>query len=199
MSLHRQGGWQEGCPTVRGGGHLGRCCLEPHACTCQLWVNSERSQAAGAPRWAGRGTGDHSQSAGLPLPHERAIQFRPFLWQRGDSQPCECPSCPCLVQQSYSQGPSLLSRPGCLLQPPGTATPGNSRGTNPSHLLTCKVLALSSRAKLGVGGGDRHAPGLSRSGDPLPRQRNSVPDASTDKTASRGLLVVGRPVSCLAD
>lgn len=129
MSLHGQGGWQKGCPTVRGGGHLGRCCLEPHACTCQLWVNSERSRAAGAPRWAGRGTGDHSQSAGLPLPHERAIQFRPFLWQRGDSQPCECPSCPCLVQQSYSQGPSLLSRPGCLLQPPGTSQRQVTQGT----------------------------------------------------------------------
>lgn len=174
MSLHGGGGWQEGCPTVRGGRHLGRCCLEPHACTCQLWVNSKKSWAAGAPRWAGRGTRDLSQSARLPLPHERAIQFRLFLWQRGDSRPCECPSCPCLGQQSCSQGRGPLSRPGCLLQPPGTATPGNSRGTNPSCLPTFKVLALSSRAKLGVGGGDRHAPGLSHSGDPLPREELSA-------------------------
>lgn len=115
-------------PAVRGGGHLGRRCLEPHACTCQLWVNSERSRAVRAPQWAGRGMRDPSQSACLPLPHERAIQFGPFLWQQGDSQPCEHPSWPCLAQQGYGQGPSLLSHPWCTLQPPGTLVPGNARG-----------------------------------------------------------------------
>lgn len=123
---------EEIAPAVRGGRHLGRRCLESHACTCQLWVNSERSWAAGAPRWAGRGTGDHSQWAGLPLPHERAIQFRPFLWQQGDS--CSHVSArPVPVLRSKARVRALACPPtqGAFCRLPGQPVPGNARGTNP--------------------------------------------------------------------
>lgn len=168
-------------PAVRGGGHLGRSCLEPHAYTCQLWVNSKRSRAAGAPRPAERGTGDPSQSARLPLPHERAIQSRRFLWQRGDSKPCECPSCPCLAQRGYSQGPACSPTCGVFCGLQGQPCQVMPRGTNPSCRLTWKVLTLFSRVKLGVRGGDSHAQGLSPSRDPLSRQGNSKPDVSTER------------------
>lgn len=158
-------------PAVRGGGHLGRSCLEPHAYTCQLWVNSERRRASGAPRPAERETGDPGQSARLPLPHERAIQSRPFLWQQGDSKPCECPSCPCLAQQGYSQGPACSPTRGVLCSLQGQPCQVTPRGTNPNCPFTWKVLTLFSRVKLGARGGDRHAPGLSPSGDPLPSER----------------------------
>lgn len=166
------------CPRWRA---PGRSCLEPHAYTCQLSVNSKRSRAAGAPRPAGRETGDPSQSACLPLPHERAIQSRPFLWQRGDSKPCECPSCPCLAQQAYSQGPACSPTHGAFCGLQGQPCQVTPRGTNPSCQLTWKVLTLFSRGKLGVRGGDTPAQGLSRSRDPLPRHGNSKPNVSTGR------------------
>jgi hypothetical protein len=132
-------------------------------------VNSERSWAARAPHWAGRGTGDPSQSAGLPLPHERAIQSRLFLWQQGDSQPCECLSCPCLAQQGHSQSPSRSSCLWCILQPPGTAVPGNTKG---HQLKMSSHLGGAGRVRLGFGRRERYVQGLSPNRDPLPKLGN---------------------------
>lgn len=110
---------------------------EPHACTCRLWVNSERNWAAGAPRRAGRGMRDASQSPRLPLPHERAIQSRPFLWQQGDSRPCEWPSCPCVPQQAPALPPTAHSAAS------GVLAPGNVQGRSPLFPLPHPLAVFS--------------------------------------------------------